>query len=218
MFEVKGVSSDRYKFVVGNVFDSDFSAMGPFEVVLCLGLLYHVAKPIDLLERISSVNTDILVVDTGVAHSAGSSLEVRREPLSDPRNSVDYELVLYPTRTAVAAMVGLFGYNVVPLRIAASDYRGMLEYLAGERVAFLCAKESSLASLPDGPGEPLFALVERVFQRGLRLARASLYTCLFLSRVNVKLWWKPTLDLLSHLRPPKPNEISAGKGTARRGQ
>src|SRR5205823_4150675 len=50
VFEVKGVDPQRYEFVQGNVFDSEVFERGPFDVVLCLGLMYHVSKPVTMME------------------------------------------------------------------------------------------------------------------------------------------------------------------------
>ena len=47
VFEAKGIDSTRYRFEQGDVFTHDFG--DPFDVVLCLGLMEHVAKPVELL-------------------------------------------------------------------------------------------------------------------------------------------------------------------------
>jgi 2-polyprenyl-3-methyl-5-hydroxy-6-metoxy-1,4-benzoquinol methylase len=64
VFEVKGVDPSRYRFECGNILDFDYRAVEPFDVVLCLGVLYHIHKPTSLLERIAEVNTDVLIIDT----------------------------------------------------------------------------------------------------------------------------------------------------------
>jgi tRNA (mo5U34)-methyltransferase len=63
VFEVKEVEKDRYDFVVGDIFETDFRQFGTFDVVLCLGLMYHISKHMDLMEKISEVNNDVLVID-----------------------------------------------------------------------------------------------------------------------------------------------------------
>src|SRR5580658_2659525 len=93
VFEVNKVDASRYEFRTGNVFTDDFSDQGPFDIVLCLGLMYHVSKPVELIERASAVNTDVLLIDTSISNSGGASVRLHRESLDEPRNAVDYETV-----------------------------------------------------------------------------------------------------------------------------
>ncbi|MDQ4064911.1 MAG: class I SAM-dependent methyltransferase, partial [Actinomycetota bacterium] len=56
VFEVKGIERDRYRFITGDIFKTDLLEHGRFDIVLCLGLLYHVSKHMNLLEIISEIN------------------------------------------------------------------------------------------------------------------------------------------------------------------
>ena len=148
VFEVKEVEQDRYRFELANLFEFDFARFGAFDVVLCLGLMYHVSKPMVLMEKIARVNSDIVVVDTKLSNSRGSYLEVVHEPVDDPRNAVDYELVVFPTRQAVIDIAGQFGYSVVVLKPGFGSYRNAWDYFLGFRRAFLCAKRTVLSDPP----------------------------------------------------------------------
>jgi SAM-dependent methyltransferase len=147
VFEAKGVDRSRYHFEMGNVFDFDYGDFGAFDIVLCLGLLYHVSKPINLLELISAVNDDILVIDTDVSLLPGSYLRVKSEDVENPRHATERDLVMVPTRKAVLDVVGAFGYSVVVLRPEFSNYEASRKYRQGRRRAFLCAKKTSLTRL-----------------------------------------------------------------------
>ena len=118
VFEAKEIDPSRYEFVVGNLFEMDWSAFGRFDVVLCLGLLYHVNKPVELLERIASVNDDLLVIDTNVSKAPGSFLEFHHESVDDPRNTLGYDLTSHPTPAAMHEMARLFGYETLTLNAA----------------------------------------------------------------------------------------------------
>jgi tRNA (mo5U34)-methyltransferase len=147
VFEVKGVDEPRYDFVVADIFDLDPVEMGEFDVVLCLGLMYHISKHIPLMEMISAVNRDVLVIDTTLSLAPGSYLKLRSEKLDSPRDAVDYELAMAPTRRAVVDMVELFGYSVAMLKPRFSDYTGCRDYKQGRRRAFLCARQTDLGRL-----------------------------------------------------------------------
>ena len=142
VFEVKGVGRDRYEFVAANVFDYDYSQTEPFDIVLCLGLLYHTSKPITLLEVISAANRDMLVIDTTLSTIPGSFLEVRRDEPGRLTDSADYELVMHPTAQAIVDMTELFGYRTRMLR--PPEKFGVSKYQRGKRRAFICAKTSDI--------------------------------------------------------------------------
>ena len=162
VFEVKAVERDRYRFDLANIFDLTLADFGRFDVVLCLGLLYHVSKPMELMERIAEVNSDIVIVDTKLSNSRGAYLEVMHEPLDEPRSAVDYELVMYPTRQAVIEMARQFGYSVAVLRPRFRRYTNAWDYWLGFRRAFVCAKKTPLAGAPL-PVEPLRLLTPSTF-------------------------------------------------------
>lgn len=160
VFGVKGVERDRYDFVEANLFDLDFERYGEFDVVLCLGLLYHVSKPVDLMERIGSVGRDLLVVDTAISPSKRSIFEVRKDSLEEARDAVDYELVLVPSARAVHDLTSQFRYRTVTLKpefrnpAGEPDYRGANDYRRGLRRAFFCSRETDLSKVP-AETEPL---------------------------------------------------------------
>jgi hypothetical protein len=115
--------------------------------------MYHVSKPVELMECIASVNTDVLVIDTLLSLASGSFLELRRENTEEPRNAVDRALVTVPTRKAVYELVREFGYSAVTLRAdfrnesGEADWGVSHDYRDGRRSAFVCAKRSDLAKL-----------------------------------------------------------------------
>lgn len=97
VFEAKHVDARRYEFIVGNVLSDPWPAED-FDVILCLGLLYHISKPVELMERIAATKADLVVIDTQIIDAGGSYWLSYREPLNEARNAIDYETVLHPSR------------------------------------------------------------------------------------------------------------------------
>lgn len=151
VFEVNEVNSSRYKFIHGNIFEVDLQQFGTFDIVFFLGLMYHISKPMVLLEKISKVNDDILVIDTRLSMLPGSFMEIRHDDLDKSLDAMDYELVMYPTSQAVVEIARQFGHAVVMLRPNFGDYTGAQDYKLGDRRAFICAKKTDLSSLPIKP-------------------------------------------------------------------
>ena len=118
VFEVEGIDAARYRFVEADLMTADWSAWGTFDIVLCLGLLYHVGRPVELFARMAATGARHIVVDTALSLLPGAALEVRREPLDDPRNAIGSELVLWPTRDAVTALAAHHGYDARALEPA----------------------------------------------------------------------------------------------------
>lgn len=146
VFEVKKVDKSRYKFIVGNILDIDFREFGTFDIVLCLGLLYHVNKPMLLVEKIAKANSDVFVIDTRVSNTSGSCMEILFD-YEGPDSYVDCKLVMQPTKRAVFDIVKAFGYSAVMLKPPFTHYEGVWDY-RWERRAFLCAKKTNLSRLP----------------------------------------------------------------------
>jgi Predicted SAM-dependent methyltransferases len=144
VFEVNGIEPSRYDFVCANILDFDYQAVGPFDLILCLGVLYHINKPINLFEALAPVNTDLLVIETKLSTQRGSLLELQRDRLSNFKDAVDYELVMVPTAQAVIRMAELFGYQANALAYPKDGKLG--KYRVGLMKAFICAKVSDLSS------------------------------------------------------------------------
>jgi 2-polyprenyl-3-methyl-5-hydroxy-6-metoxy-1,4-benzoquinol methylase len=153
VFEAREVESDRYDFVVGDIFETDLRQFGTFDVVLYLGLMYHISKPMELMEKISEVNDDILVVDTTLSNASGSFLKIVPQDPDSYMSAVDRSIAMRPTKQAVRDLAEHFGYSVVTLE---PDFRnakgepawtGGGDYRMGLRRAFVCAKKTDLGRL-----------------------------------------------------------------------
>jgi SAM-dependent methyltransferase len=184
VFEARNVDRDRYAFRRANVFELAAEDLGEFDVVLCLGLFYHMCKHVQLLEWIAGLNPDVLLIDTKLSRRAGAVLEIGREDLDIPGNACDRELVLVPTRAAVLELVRAFGYQAGVLRPNFSDYEGADDFRDGWRRAFLCARHTPLETVadafePDPPEEaellktPARALAGALWRKLLRRFRMA---------------------------------------------
>jgi tRNA (mo5U34)-methyltransferase len=166
VFAAKGIDPARYRFEQGNVLEHELSER--FDVVLCLGLLDHVAKPVELFELIAGVGPQIVVIDTEISRARESIFEV--DKLYNRENAVEYETVLIPSRLALVELAQQFGFEVVALPHNMSDYAGMRDYLHQRRLAFICSKDLSLESLASErrPAVPWWVTAAGVAARGAK--------------------------------------------------
>jgi glycosyltransferase involved in cell wall biosynthesis/SAM-dependent methyltransferase len=155
VFSARGVDPDRYEFRCADIYDVDLTAEGPFDLVLFLGLLYHVHDPVGLFERLRRWTSELLVVDTTLSTAAGSTFELVREPLDEPRNAARAELVLVPTRQAVLDVGEGSDFDVEALEPAFTSWEGSEDYRDGRRLAFLATPRAPGAE-PAAARDPAF--------------------------------------------------------------
>lgn len=165
VFGVKGIEEGRYDFIAEDMYKVDLANYGPFDVVLCPGVFYHVSKHVDLIEKVSAVNPDLLVIDTITADLRGSAMRIWSDQSEYGNASVDYELVMTPTREAVRDIVRQFGYSVKALTPHFERQDGRMQMSGArdyyrekrKRVAFICSKQTDLERIADKtepPGRP----------------------------------------------------------------
>ena len=111
VFEAKRIDQQRYRFAQGNVLSLNLDER--FDVVLCLGLLDHLAKPVELFEVMSAASPELIVIDTEISRSRMSVFEL--DTLYNRENAVEYETVLIPSRLALSELAAQFGFEATAL-------------------------------------------------------------------------------------------------------
>ena len=147
VFETLGVERDRYRFTVGSVLDLDDCVTGSFDVVLFLGLLYHISSPVSVLRDITARSDDLLVIDTALSRLPGACFVLKRGDVEHTISRRVDNLVMHPTRGAVEMLVTECGYRSVTLKPQFTSYESCGDYRLGRRRAFLCAKKTDLERL-----------------------------------------------------------------------
>jgi len=89
--------------------------LGEYDVVLFLGLLYHLDKPIEALERLYAVTREFAVIDTNLARSDVSPdvpvLKLEEDQVHE--QNVSNRVALVPTKSAVPVMLKYVGFREV---------------------------------------------------------------------------------------------------------
>ena len=140
VFEVECIDAARYRFIEADLMTSDWGAWGRFDVVLCLGLLYHVNRPVELFARIASTGARHVLVDTALSQLPEASFELHSESNADPRNAVASGFTFWPTRAAVAALAADQGYDARALDPAFATWSECEDYRDGRRCGFLLTR------------------------------------------------------------------------------
>lgn len=153
------IESDRFRAITGDVFTRRDVFRERFDVVLCLGFLYHTTRHEEIFDLIALTGAATVVIDTRLTPGDGTFVQIRKERADHPANGmaergVRDSMILHgwPTRGAVAFMLDHFGYRVEqvdwPALIArhgvhADTTRGhgpdnpVGDYAAGDRGTFI---------------------------------------------------------------------------------
>ena len=114
------VGVDNVDFRQLNFFDMNPEVLGgTFDVVLNLGVLYHLPQALDTLERTRTMATKHIVLDTGVHTTSNAAVFVRWENPYDIHAAADPGIVALPSRSAIDFMlehIGVSSWYEVPLR------------------------------------------------------------------------------------------------------
>lgn len=143
VFEAKAADPARYRFEVADALELALTER--FDVVLCLGLLDHVAKPVELFELMAGAGAELIAIDTEISRAHASVYEV--DMLHDAGGAAGRRMVLVPSRAAVVELAEQFGYETAPLALNMIDYTGLADYRRRRRLAFICSNGHSLDGL-----------------------------------------------------------------------
>lgn len=150
VLEENGISSDQCTPIEANVYDLDYQGLGQFDIVLCLGLVYHLDKSFELFKKISSLQPNLLLLDTKVSRMTAAVMEVQPDNLDAPQMATDCGLAMAPSVAAIKEMMKALGFRVEPQEPHFTDWTGASDYRDGDRLAFWCWREQEGHSVCHG--------------------------------------------------------------------
>lgn len=143
------VSAEQVRLIQANFHDLEWNDLKSMDLVLLLGILYHVMKPFELLERVAALRPKLIIIDTKISRSPESIFEIYHEELDDPRMAADYPLVAVPGSRAVQDMMNVLGYRCDVLQPQFTSWEGCEDFAGGDRPAYWCwRKDHVLAPTP----------------------------------------------------------------------
>lgn len=114
-----GVGSGRYRLLAGDMFALRAAFEDRCDVVLCLGILYHTARHVELIELMSRTRAATIIIDTMFANRSGCLSIIHAEHSEPSANGFDNTgvrdgkvLVSLPTLDALTLMFEHFGYSI----------------------------------------------------------------------------------------------------------
>jgi SAM-dependent methyltransferase len=122
------VGADNVQFQVLDFWDMSPERLGTFDLVLNLGILYHLSKPLEALELTKSMANGHILLDTQVSPSPEPIIKLYWEEPEDIRTASKAGVVAHPSKSAIDLMLkhsGVADWFEIPLRSAEMppDYR-----------------------------------------------------------------------------------------------
>jgi len=106
----------RVEAVVADFTTMDVSTLGTFDVVLYLGVLYHMKEPLTCLERVRAVTRDVAVIETVAAQVPGNTGRSLLELHAGGDLNADFGNWYVPTIEALSALAVASGFPRVDVQ------------------------------------------------------------------------------------------------------
>lgn len=152
-FKQNGVERSRFTFITGDAHDVLTAGVGSFDVVMCLGFLYHTLRYVELFAGIRATGADHVIIDTRVYDSQEPVISVYSNPVAKESMAVEDRFSYHgktlagsPSMAALEHLLGAYDYQITRV----TDWSQMLEkspetrglarrYRKGERVTLLAS-------------------------------------------------------------------------------
>jgi tRNA (mo5U34)-methyltransferase len=156
-----GIPQDRLELRCADVFDLNTSNLGTFDVVLCLGLIYHLENPVGALRIARALTKDICIIEAQLTRQNESIIlgngrsDIHEESPASyaARVETDWEtnmlasaggvISLTPNRAALLQAAGAAGF--AKLEVAQTSPGQNRQYLLGDRAVLLAWADDSNA-------------------------------------------------------------------------
>lgn len=99
------VGLDNVEFRVLDFWDMSPQLLGTFDLVLNLGILYHLPKPLEALELVKTMSNSHILLDTQLTASQDPIVKLYWEGTDDIRKTSSEGVVAHPSKSAVDLML-----------------------------------------------------------------------------------------------------------------
>jgi len=158
VFTKYNIPKSTYDFVFDDVYHRLEEEIETYDIILCLGLFYHIKEPFRLLQLINKCCSGIVIIDTVVHNMPEAIISVR--PVCDKSNLRDGEKMgveLVSSPKAICWMAETAGFhNFRMLRDEYDKITAMWDYIRGERVSFALSKSEDLDRIFPNANDPKF--------------------------------------------------------------
>lgn len=170
-FRNVGASEDSYRFIAGDVFDvlavDNDHDLGEFDVVMCLGFLYHTLRYPELFSAIRRLRPHHLIVDTQVSTDKSMTIQVavdlvehEGQAVESPLGHNGLMLAGRPTPRALQTMLDVYDFDIeskfswdelIAGKPRLQGKKAMGGYLDGSRITWVAVNRNVTGATPKEP-------------------------------------------------------------------
>jgi hypothetical protein len=157
-FAEKGIDASRFTFIHGDAHDVLNQGVGSFDVVMCLGFMYHTLRYVELFSGISKTGARHVLIDTRVSLADEPVISIYDQPVEKESMAVEdrfshegKSLAGSPSMSALSLMLKTYGFEVVSqtdwtkvLQKFPGKERRVGRYVNGGRVTLLASAQETL--------------------------------------------------------------------------
>lgn len=202
-FVARALGLERIEYRCASIWDLTLETCGTFDIVLCVGVLYHLDRPYEALQRLRTLTKGMLVVDTQLLCCNYPLVAIKEEDRGVATNAFASELVQVPSAPALRLMLAHAGFADVR---AVPRPRGRMwkqclvgrRYLNGTHGTFI-ALSQQVATAKERPG---------IQRTGLEEVHSGLFCALWqpatfgaLLRATIGLWARTLPGRVYHWKP-----------------
>ncbi len=134
------------EFKCADVEDPSIMRSGPYDMVLCAGLLYHLENPIRALRNLSAMAGQLLLIESYATPGRETALYLREEPPLEDQ-SLTY-LALYPSESALIKICYKTGFPWVYRFVSMPDHEDFKDLRGRKRQRTMLLASKSRLDLP----------------------------------------------------------------------
>jgi tRNA (mo5U34)-methyltransferase len=106
----------RVETRVDDFMSMDVDSLGTFDVVMFLGVLYHLREPLRALDRLRKVTKGVAVIETGAVHFGGAATGPLLKFTAGTHQGHDFSNWFFPNAEALVDMCRAAGFSGVEIK------------------------------------------------------------------------------------------------------
>jgi SAM-dependent methyltransferase len=142
-------ATNRYpsiEFRHADVEDPSIARSGPYDMVLCFGLLYHLENPLRALRNLSAMAGRLLLIESYATPQKEMVLFLREEPALEDQSLTS--LALYPSESALIRICYRIGFPWVYRFLSLPDHEDFRDSMGRKRQRTMLLASRSRLDLP----------------------------------------------------------------------
>jgi SAM-dependent methyltransferase len=142
----------KIEFHLANIEEPSILQRGSFDLVLCVGLLYHLESPLRALRNLAAMANQLLLIESYATPQKEAAFYLREEPLLEDQSLTS--LALYPSESSLVKICYRVGFSSVFRVVPLPDHEDFRDRPGRRRQRTMLLAAKSPVHLPQFPLVP----------------------------------------------------------------